>query len=102
VSLIAWGVGGVLASGTNTRRIFDRLRMIDPICWSNQEAMSDNKSTPKVSVRTGVKAGGAKFNHGLRVRTKIKAAGPVIQHGLRVRTKVKAAGPVLQHGVRIR
>jgi hypothetical protein len=97
--------------------------VIDPTRWCNQRTAmrkdeSQNKSIPKVRVRTGVKAGGAKFNHGLRIRTRVRAGdgngngpGPILQHGVRVRTGVKA-GPFtggvgggstqLNHGVRVR
>jgi hypothetical protein len=47
----------------------------------------ENKSIPKV-----------------RLRTKINAGGPILQHGVRVRTGVKAGndGISLNHGVRVR
>ncbi len=46
------------------------------------------RSGTPLRVRTGVKAGGTKFNHGtpLRVRTGVKAGGTKLNHGTPVRS----------------
>lgn len=41
-------------------------------------------------IRTSVRAGGLKQNHGLRIRTSVRAGGLKPNHGLRVRTSVDA------------
>jgi hypothetical protein len=48
-------------------------------------------SAQALPIRTGVRAGGLKANHGLRVRTSVRAGGLKQNHGLRVRTSVDAA-----------
>jgi hypothetical protein len=36
-------------------------------------------------IKTSVKSGGVKFNHGVKVRTGVKSGGSSLNHGVKVR-----------------
>jgi adhesin HecA-like repeat protein len=47
-------------------------------------------SVQALRIRTSVRAGGLKANHGLRIRTSVRAGGLKANHGLRIRTTATA------------
>jgi hypothetical protein len=65
-----------------------------PSRWASSCRMNaptpSKPSAQALRIRTSVRAGGLKQNHGLRVRTNVRAGGLKANHGLRVHTSADA------------